>query len=371
MIAAFKEQPGFQAAWDKIFTQAQAAGDATKDTPISSVGECGDSATPTGTPTSTVPNTPAPTATVTPTPCGPLAWAFDTPYPLPIKAEVVVGLNGGIYSFGGATTGDILVGNSYRFDGQIWAPIAPLPQPRAYAAAVTDGTYIYILGGVGPPFVVTNTLYRYDPASNTYTTLAPAAFATYSSAAAYLNGRIYKIAGCPTIGCPSPIASVEVYDLVTQSWSTVANYPTADGILGAVSDAGFIYAAGGVDGTPIYFSKTYRYDPIAVSWDDVAIADMPVPREGFISGWYQGRWLIGGGGGPLGVPHVSVIAWDPAGNTWQDLPDMPVYRELAAGASLGAAFYAIGGLDTGGVLPQDSVERLSADPCAASSTHLP
>ena len=63
---------------------------------------------------------------------------------------------------------------AYRYDpaANQWTMLAPLPAVRNGASAVSNGTYLYILGGsFGSTH--TQTLYRYDPATNSYTLLAP------------------------------------------------------------------------------------------------------------------------------------------------------------------------------------------------------
>ena len=80
-------------------------------------------------------------------------------------------------------------------------PIRGCRSPRfrhrvAGFSASSDGTYIYILGGVDQNFTTTATLWRYDPISNTYNTNLPDyTIPTYFHATAYLNGKTYRVAG--------------------------------------------------------------------------------------------------------------------------------------------------------------------------------
>ena len=74
---------------------------------------------------------------------------------------------------------------------------SPLFRRRVgWFSAASDGAYIYILGGVDQNFTTTATLWRYDPISNTYNTNLPDyTIPTYFHATAYLNGKIYRVAG--------------------------------------------------------------------------------------------------------------------------------------------------------------------------------
>ena len=104
---------------------------------------------------------------------------------------------GNVYSFGGIAN-NVAIANAYKYTPatNTWTPIASLPAPRGWFSGASDGTYIYLLGGVDQNFNTTATLWRYDPVSNTYNTSLPSyTIPTYFHASAYLNGKIYRIAG--------------------------------------------------------------------------------------------------------------------------------------------------------------------------------
>ena len=74
-------------------------------------------------------------------------------------------------------------------------------------------------------------------------------------------------------------------------------------------------------GAMLFPDKTYRYDPNTDTWDDGAVADLPAGRSAAASGAYNGRWLLAGGDVNFAI-STSAIAWDPATNTWTNLPNM-------------------------------------------------
>src|SRR5438132_12018574 len=117
-----------------------------------------------------------------------------------------------------------------------------------------------------------------------------------------------------------------------------ANYPFANYTLMAAALDVDIYAGGGSN----FPDKTYRYDPNTNTWDDAAIADLPAGRSAAASGVYNGRWILAGGDVNF-TTSTSAIAWDPATNTWTNLPDMLQARDYLGGASTGQAFYAVAG----------------------------
>ena len=291
--------------------------------------------------------TPTPTAT----PCG--SWIEQAPYPIAIWGHAVVSVGGNVYSFGGIVN-NAAITNAYKYTPatNTWTPIASLPAARGWFSGTTDGTYVYLLGGVDQIFNTTATLWRYDPASNTYNTNLPSyTIPTYFHATAYLNGKIYRIAGA-AIGTDY---HVEVYDIATNSWSMAASYPFANHTLMAVALGNYIYAGGG-NASP---SNAWRYDPNADTW--AAIADLPAGRSAAASGAYNGRWILAGGDVNFAI-STSAIAWDPATNTWSDLPNMVQARDYLAGATADQSFYAVAGSSGPGTGTNDN-QQYTETPC--------
>src|SRR5204862_3189488 len=114
-------------------------------------GMCG---TPTPSPSGTPPATPSP---------GVCVWTAAPVIPIPILDEPVTTVGSNLYTFSGVSNGAIPA-TSYKFDGTTWTTIAPLPVAVEFAAAVNDGTNIYIMGGSDINGVSQTTLYRYNVA---------------------------------------------------------------------------------------------------------------------------------------------------------------------------------------------------------------
>jgi Kelch motif protein len=295
--------------------------------------------------------------TPTPTPCASVgSWTEQAPYPIAVSGHAVVSQGGNVYSFGGIVN-NVAIANAYMYSPatNTWTTIASLPAPRAWFSGASDGTYIYLLGGVDQNFTTTATLWRYDPVTNTYNTnLPPYTIPTYFHASAYLNGKIYRIAGA-AIGTDF---HVEVYDIATNSWSMAANYPVANHTLMAATLGSYIYAGGG----NAFPDKTYRYDPSTNTWGDAAIADLPAGRTSAASDVYYGRWILAGGDVNFATSN-SVIAWDPATNTWTDLANMVQARDYLEGATAGQSFYAVAG-NSGPGAPTNDNQQYTETPCA-------
>ena len=282
---------------------------------------------------------------------GSCSWTAGTVTPAPVLDEATAVVGNTLYSFAGVANGAI-VANSFKFDGTTWTPIAPLPTALEFPTAVTDGTVIYILGGADSTGLARNLLYKYDPVANSYTPLATFTTGSWNTAAVYLNGKIYKFAG--TTGPSASSAStnaLEIYDVVGNTWSPGANYPLLNSFVSAFTQGGFIYGAGGIASVgSVVSAKTYRYDPVANSWDDAAIADLPATRWGAASSGVgygsNNGWVLAGGyvaGAVTANISTSVIRWDPVGNTWATLTSMTGERSRMTGGILNSSFYVVGG----------------------------
>ena len=187
--------------------------------------ECGqatDTPTPTNTPTNTSTNTP--TITLTPT---------ITPTPT-CSSQAVVGS---------------------------WTIAAPYPTAVGYNAVTSDGTYVYSIGGSGSNGP-TNIVRRYNPADNTWASLAnlPGDITQAGAAYAAINNKIYVFGGANG----SFQNTVFIYDIASNSWTTGANMPTTSIDVGAVYYSGnqriYIIGAGPSQ------DQTWEYNPVTNTW---------------------------------------------------------------------------------------------------------
>ena len=307
--------------------------------------------------------------------CG---WTASTVYPITILDQATVAVGGFLYTFGGVSTS--ILASAYKFDSATWTPIAPLPAPLEFPTAVTDGTNIYILGGASSAGTPQTSLFRYNVATNDYTTLASFTTGTWNQAAVYLAGKIYKFAGTGPATASTDL--LEIYDVGAGTWGLGAVYPLAISFVSAWTDGTYIYGAGGIQSVGSVASlKTYRYDPVGNAWSDAAIADLPLTRWGAAAAVYpQGMFadavLAGGYVSGTATANISPTAvnYDYASDTWFTLPNMVGERARMTGAVLNGRFYVVGGrsLASAGFVGTNSNQQLlcTDDPVivAGSST---
>jgi len=112
---------------------------------------------------------------------------------------------------------------------------APIPQSRYWAGQCEYNGKIYVFGGISEDSagntIALNTVYIYDPATNTWTRGADMPTARYLPTASAVNGKIYVIAGrAPDPANPGSFINFRVneeYDPATNTWATKASITQA------------------------------------------------------------------------------------------------------------------------------------------------
>ena len=138
-----------------------------------------------------------------------------------------------------------LVATTEVFDGQSWTQSADIPTPREHLAAVSDGVYVYTLGG---RFLSsdenTGAFERFNPASGTWDQLTDMPTPRGSYGAALIDGRIVAVGGEePT----RVLSTVEMYDIASGKWRTLAPINTAVHGEAVAAVGSTVYCIGGAD----------------------------------------------------------------------------------------------------------------------------
>jgi serine/threonine protein kinase/N-acetylneuraminic acid mutarotase len=138
-----------------------------------------------------------------------------------------------------------LVAPTEVFDGQSWTQAADLPTPREHLAAVSDGVYVYTVGG---RFLTSDensaAFQRFDPRSGNWEELEDMPTPRGSYGAAFIDGRIVAVGGEePTRVLPT----VEMYDTSSGKWTTLApiNTPVHGQVVAAAGST--LFCIGGAD----------------------------------------------------------------------------------------------------------------------------
>jgi serine/threonine protein kinase/N-acetylneuraminic acid mutarotase len=138
-----------------------------------------------------------------------------------------------------------LVAQTEVFDGESWQDAADLPTPREHLAAVSDGVYVYTVGGRFLSADKNSAAFeRFDPESGTWDKLVDMPSPRGSYGAAYIDGRVVAVGGEePT----RVLATVEMYDVADGKWTvlTPMRTPRHGEVVAAVGST--VYCIGGAD----------------------------------------------------------------------------------------------------------------------------
>lgn len=249
------------------------------------------------------------------------------------RSKMTKGLQGGVLLLVFVLVG--LVATPALAQDGTWTTMAPMPANRwAHAAVEVSGT-IYIVGGNEGSSVSSGSIFAYDLASDAWTTKAAMLAGRSSPGAGAVNGKIFVFGGGNYWGA---VTSTEVYDPATNTWTNLApmNHPRGGGVPASGAVNGMLYAAGGdTSGT------TEVYDPVSNTWTDVA--PMPSPRF-YVGGAAIGSVLyVVGGHNASGTVDNTVYAYDTASNTWSTKAPLPTPRMNPTVAVVDGILYVVGG----------------------------
>jgi hypothetical protein len=145
-------------------------------------------------------------------------------------------------------------------------------------------------------------------------------------------GKIYVAGGRPPRG-----SDFAVYDPALDSWRTLPDLPTQRNHVGAAAIDGKVYVVGGRLEAGFQSEQTDRvevYDPVTNAWS--TRAPMLRPRGGVNAVAANGYLHVFGGEGNAGAPsgvYPDHDVYDPVANRWIRLGPIPVPVHGVTGAS--------------------------------------
>lgn len=258
---------------------------------------------------------------------------------------------GKFYLTGGGTLHE-----AYNPKTNSWSTVKSLPANLDHIQGVELGGKIYYIGGLSNfPGPHVNTVYVYDPATNTFAQGAqmPTDRGRGAGGVAAHNGKIYYAGGLHE---GKAVSWFDVYDPATDSWKQLPNMPRVRDHFQAAVVGGKFYAIGGRD-TAINATTPANdaYNFATGSWDTGG-APLPTPRGGFASAVLGKEILIIGGEGG-GKTYAEVEAYNTTTDSWRTLAPMPTARHgIQAAECNGGVYVAAGGTKQGGGAPTNKHE---------------
>jgi N-acetylneuraminic acid mutarotase len=223
-----------------------------------------------------------------------------------------------------------------------WSIMAPMPTPRLGVTTVALAGQLYVISGIGPTRGdASNAVEVYDAVSNTWTTRASTPFGVTYGGAAAINNKLYVVGGCGfDADCGTHVTNaLLIYDPATNTWTSGAAMPTARFYPAVGAIGGKLYVTGGAKNGNL--SSLEIYDPATNSWSTGAPLPLATGGAGAV---LDGKLYVVGGATP-GVLLATVQVYDPTTNTWSSAAPMQVPRDGLGATSLNGILYAIGGAD--------------------------
>jgi N-acetylneuraminic acid mutarotase len=262
-------------------------------------------------------------------------WVTKAPMHVARSNLGVAVVDGKIYAIGGLAGNGVVTGANEVYDPETdtWSSRKSMPTPRAYFATAVYQSKVYCIGGTGGANEV------YDPATDTWENKTAMPTPRFALQANVVNGKIYLIGGVPSssAGGFSSVTLNEVYDPLTNSWTTKTPMPHGTSSGASVTVDGKIYVIGGLGPEHPGESLNQIYDPETDTWSLGA-----TPPSG-ISYGVAGATL--GVNAPKRIYSVydGTQVYDPENDSWTFGADLPTDREGFGVAVVGDALYVIGG----------------------------
>jgi N-acetylneuraminic acid mutarotase len=237
-----------------------------------------------------------------------------------------------------------------------WSVLADFPQERTEVGAVALDGVVYVAGGFVPdPAIPADAFYAYHPTSDTWQELAPIPYELVHHAplAAY-DGAVYLIGG---FAPDQPTNEMWVYDVASDTWSAGPPMPfTAGAHAVATTPDGAIHVVGGVTLEPAVMvtDRHLVFDIATQTWS--TLAPMPTARDHHGAAYLHGTIYVAGGRGP-DSHGAEFEAYHLRTGTWRKLPDLPTARGGIAVEAFRGQIYVLGGETFDPDRTYDQVER--------------
>ncbi|XP_014207019.1 kelch-like protein 5 [Copidosoma floridanum] len=198
-------------------------------------------------------------------------WGSLPPMTIHRHGLGVTVLEGPLYAVGGHD-GWSFLNTVERWDPTTrqWTYISPMCSQRSTVGVAVLNDKLYAVGGRDNSSSL-STVECYDPHSNKWTSCAPMSRRRGGVAVAVMNGCLYALGGHDAPSS-NPHASrfdcVERYDPKTDTWTTVASMSIARDAIGVTVLGDKLLAVGGYDGQQ-YLSLVEAYDPLLNEWHQV------------------------------------------------------------------------------------------------------
>jgi len=265
----------------------------------------------------------------------PIHWTAAAPSPVKRFEGYARSRNGKLFTFGGYNS--LIHPYAINTDGSIydpatnnWASLGQMPVAPTHAGLAQDPEkgILYFVGGLQGAFpgVATTEVWSYDMNDNAWTPMPSLPLPLAAGDAVLVNGQLHYFAGIGSANRSTNVPVHYVLQLGQTDWHTAAAFPTPRDHISAVALNGKIYVFGGEIGHDTYHMQQTEadvYDPATDKWS--RLADMPLSKSHTESSTFvtNGKIIIAGGQIDNYESTNTILEYDPVGNTWALLGNLP------------------------------------------------
>lgn len=212
--------------------------------------------------------------------------------------------------------------------GRIWQAQTSTPTAVMRSLPVSDGRYLYAIGGrtAAASATASNLVQRFDPNNNSWTSLMSLPMPLSSGEAVHVDGKIYVPGGQTDVAA---LATTYIYDIAANAWATGANAPLGASAysIGTDTAQSILYVTGGLNSSSTGIANVRAYDVRANAW--TTITPMKTARYSHEAAFIDGKLYVAGGFGIAGGLSNCEM-YNPATQAWTDITPLNRPRAYAA-----------------------------------------
>ncbi len=249
-----------------------------------------------------------------------------------------------IYVAGGSSiTGPKASFDLYDTVNDQWRPLPPMPTARERFGMAAFSGRIYVSGGrardVDEDTLSTSAaLWIFDTVSSDWILKADMPTPRVDHVMVNCEDKLYVLGGTGEFS-----NRIYIYDPAEDKWTTAgATMKTPRKNFGVARDGTSIYLIGGITPGGKLLDDVDVFDTVSQTW--TSRASLPKPRAGLAAAVIDGRLHVAGGSTPDPAQtfneHLSLGAGE---NAWRTEPELPTARHSMAYALAGNKWYVMGG----------------------------